>query len=151
LDSIPGIGGCLDDSGAPATVMVQNAHVYRGARETRIGAARVSVSTASCQVETLDNAGLHIVVDHSPRTGQTAHERYRFWADRARHDQCALAWINLVGGQDESVYDGGSLIVDDSGRLLAQAPRFATGLCTAALTEATSAQAPDSDETAAET
>lgn len=149
LDSIPVIGGCLDHRGASSTVMVRNGHVYRGARETRVGTARVIVSTASRLAEPIDGPDLHIVVDHSPFTGQIGTERYRFWADRARHDRCALAWVNLVGGQDESVYDGGSLIVDAGGRLLGRAPRFATDLCTAALTDA--GQTDISQESTAET
>ena len=35
-----------------------------------------------------------------------------------------LAYVNLVGGQDELVFDGGSMLADPSGRIVARAPRF---------------------------
>jgi NAD+ synthase (glutamine-hydrolysing) len=35
-----------------------------------------------------------------------------------------LAYVNMVGGQDELVFDGDSMIVDGAGRLLARAPQF---------------------------
>ena len=40
---------------------------------------------------------------------------------RAREAGCALAYVNQVGGQDELVFDGDSIIVDASGELLARA------------------------------
>jgi len=42
----------------------------------------------------------------------------------ARRVQAPLAYCNLVGGQDELVFDGGSLILDAAGTVLAAAPRF---------------------------
>ena len=35
-----------------------------------------------------------------------------------------LAYVNLVGGQDELVFDGGSMLADPSGHIVARAPRF---------------------------
>ena len=37
---------------------------------------------------------------------------------------CALAYVNLVGGQDELVFDGDSIVVDADGELLARAAQF---------------------------
>ena len=37
---------------------------------------------------------------------------------------CALAYVNLVGGQDELVFDGDSLVVDADGELVARAAQF---------------------------
>jgi len=37
---------------------------------------------------------------------------------------CALAYCNLVGGQDELVFDGGSLVLDASGEVIARAEQF---------------------------
>ena len=42
-----------------------------------------------------------------------------------------LAFCNLVGGQDELIFDGGSLIVDQEGRVLARSPRFEEDLLVA--------------------
>ncbi|MEE2957883.1 MAG: NAD+ synthase [Actinomycetota bacterium] len=35
-----------------------------------------------------------------------------------------VAYLNLVGGQDQLVFDGGSMVVDPSGRVVARGPRF---------------------------
>ncbi|MBW8041423.1 MAG: NAD+ synthase [Planctomycetes bacterium] len=42
----------------------------------------------------------------------------------AKHFNCAIAYCNLVGGQDELVFDGRSMFVDSSGRVLCQAKAF---------------------------
>lgn len=151
LDSMPVVGGCLDGDGAASTVIVRNGHVYRGARDTRVGSLQITVSIASCPAEKIDDSDIHIVVDDSPFAGQTAGQRYRSWADRARRDGRAIAWLNLVGGQDEAVFDGGSLMVDASGRLLARALRFTTDLCIAELSDVTPELPSDDDATTAET
>lgn len=39
-----------------------------------------------------------------------------------------MAYVNLVGGQDELVFDGGSLVVDAQGKVLASAPHFEESL-----------------------
>ncbi|MCP3786052.1 MULTISPECIES: NAD+ synthase [Micromonospora] len=43
---------------------------------------------------------------------------------RAAEAGAAVAYVNMVGGQDELVYDGDSMIVDATGTLLARAPQF---------------------------
>src|SRR5919199_1701897 len=43
---------------------------------------------------------------------------------RARDNACFLAFCNAVGGQDELVFDGHSLVLDDEGTVLARAPGF---------------------------
>jgi NAD+ synthase (glutamine-hydrolysing) len=47
---------------------------------------------------------------------------------RAQEAGAAIAYVNLVGGQDELVYDGDSLVVDAGGNLLARAPVWEQGL-----------------------
>ena len=49
-------------------------------------------------------------------------------ARRAVEAGAALAYVNLVGGQDELVFDGDSLVVDATGTVLARAPMFQAGL-----------------------
>ena len=46
---------------------------------------------------------------------------------RARDNLAAVAFCNLVGGQDELVFDGHSLLIDHEGTVLARAPQFARG------------------------
>ncbi|CAN5827912.1 NAD+ synthase [soil metagenome] len=50
--------------------------------------------------------------------------RERLMATRAADASCALVYVNQVGGQDELVFDGGSMVFDSSGDLLARAPQF---------------------------
>ena len=46
---------------------------------------------------------------------------------RARDNLCAVAFCNMVGGQDELIFDGHSLLLDHEGCVLARAPQFAGG------------------------
>ena len=43
---------------------------------------------------------------------------------RSVDNSCAIVYVNQVGGQDELVFDGGSVIFDHEGQLLARAPQF---------------------------
>lgn len=52
---------------------------------------------------------------------------------RASETGCAIAYANLVGGQDELVFDGASLVLDTNGRIIAQAPPFREHLLIAEL------------------
>ena len=45
-------------------------------------------------------------------------------ATRAADASSAIVYVNQVGGQDELVFDGGSLVFDAEGNLLARAPQF---------------------------
>jgi NAD+ synthase (glutamine-hydrolysing) len=51
-------------------------------------------------------------------------ERERMFAQRARAYGTAFAFCNLVGGQDELVFDGHSLILDAEGELIARGRQF---------------------------
>lgn len=71
-----------------------------------------------------DGAELLVVINASPWDAGKHAERERVLTARARETGCAIAYLNLVGGQDEVIYDGGSLLVDGDGRIAAQAPAF---------------------------
>src|SRR5512132_991495 len=47
---------------------------------------------------------------------------------RARDNSCFVAFCNSVGGQDELVFDGHSVVIDDEGTILARAPGFEEAL-----------------------
>ncbi len=49
-------------------------------------------------------------------------------ATRAADASCALVYLNCVGGQDELVFDGASLVYDATGRLVASLPQFSEEL-----------------------
>ena len=57
--------------------------------------------------------------------------REQMIATRATDNSAVLAFCNLVGGQDELIFDGGSLIVDQEGRVIARSPRFKEDLLVA--------------------
>jgi NAD+ synthase (glutamine-hydrolysing) len=60
----------------------------------------------------------------SPYHRGKGREREAMFADRARAYGAAFAFCNLVGGQDELVFDGHSFIVDAAGTVLARAAQF---------------------------
>ena len=72
-------------------------------------------------------AGLLVVVNGSPYERNKDDVRLQLTARRAAEAGCPLAYVNMVGGQDELVFDGDSLVVDPDGRLLARAPQFEVG------------------------
>ncbi|MEV6285093.1 NAD+ synthase [Kribbella sp. NPDC051770] len=72
-------------------------------------------------------AGLLLVVNSSPYEANKDDVRGELVARRAREAGCALAYVNLVGGQDELVFDGDSLIADAEGTVFARAPQFEQG------------------------
>jgi NAD+ synthase (glutamine-hydrolysing) len=49
-------------------------------------------------------------------------------ATRAADASCALVYVNQVGGQDELVFDGGSMVFDAEGELVARSPQFVEDL-----------------------
>ena len=64
---------------------------------------------------------------------------------RARDNLCAVAFCNMVGGQDELVFDGHSVVIDHEGTVIARAPQFAESLtlCTVDLQAAATARLRD--------
>jgi len=76
-------------------------------------------------LEALSGAALVVNASASPYHRGKGMERERgIIAERARENGVALALCNLVGGQDELVFDGHSVVVDAAGRALARAGQF---------------------------
>ncbi len=73
-------------------------------------------------------AELIVVVNASPYHREKGRERERLVADRACENGVAIVYLNLVGGQDELVFDGGSFIVAADGKLAQRCPDFEAGL-----------------------
>ena len=65
----------------------------------------------------------------SPFHAGKMQQRRQVLSDCARHFGCAVAYCNLVGGQDELVFDGRSMIVGPDGTIVMQAKEFAEDLC----------------------
>ena len=69
-------------------------------------------------------AELNININGSPFAVGKQQRRERMLATRAADAHCGIVYVNQVGGQDELVFDGGSLVFDHEGNLLARAPQF---------------------------
>jgi NAD+ synthase (glutamine-hydrolysing) len=69
-------------------------------------------------------AELVVNINASPYYADRVAERERMLATRATDASSALVYVNQVGGQDELVFDGASLVFDAHGELLARAGQF---------------------------
>ncbi|MEP7184729.1 MAG: NAD+ synthase [Rhodanobacter sp.] len=73
-------------------------------------------------------AELLLVINASPWDAAKQAEREAVLSARARETGCAVAYVNMVGGQDEVVYDGASLLIHGDGSVAARAPAFVDDL-----------------------
>lgn len=78
-------------------------------------------------------ASLLVVPNSSPYERGKGSFRLELCARRAREAGAVLAYCNLVGGQDELVFDGDSIIVSAAGDCLARGPQFEEALVVADL------------------
>jgi NAD+ synthase (glutamine-hydrolysing) len=76
------------------------------------------------QVQALAGAQVIINISASPYHSGKGRDRERMLATRAEDNAVALAYVNLVGGQDELVFDGQSLIINENGRIVARGKLF---------------------------
>lgn len=74
-----------------------------------------------------------INISSSPYRLGKAQSRYRMLATRAEDNEVIVAYVNTVGGQDELVFDGNSMVISEKGRLLCKAPSFEEHLLTTTL------------------
>jgi len=81
--------------------------------------------------QALAGAELIVTINASPYHAGKAHFRQKMLATRAADDLVCLAFVNMVGGQDELVFDGASLVVDERGECLARGRQFAEDLVAA--------------------
>jgi NAD+ synthase (glutamine-hydrolysing) len=70
------------------------------------------------------NVDLLVCINGSPYERDKDDVRLELVTRRAAEAGATLAYVNLVGGQDELVFDGDSLVVDAAGTLLARSARF---------------------------
>jgi len=76
------------------------------------------------EAQSLAGAQLVVNISASPYHAGKGLARERMLATRAADDVVIVAFCNLVGGQDELVFDGGSVIFDERGELVARARQF---------------------------
>jgi len=107
----------------------------------RIGSAAVGVSICE-DIWFIDGphtdqaragAGIILNISSSPYHARKLHERELLLRRRARSTGAWVCYVNLVGGQDELVFDGGSMVISPSGTLVARGKQFEEDLVVADL------------------
>ena len=73
-------------------------------------------------------AGLLAVLNASPYERDKDEERDQLVQRRAREAGCPLAYVNWVGGQDDLVFDGDSMVADADGKIISRGPQFVESL-----------------------
>jgi NAD+ synthase (glutamine-hydrolysing) len=75
-------------------------------------------------------AGAHVIanISASPFHVGKGQEREEMLITRARDNACWVVLVNAVGGQDELIFDGHSLVIDEEGEVVARAPSFEESL-----------------------
>jgi NAD+ synthase (glutamine-hydrolysing) len=72
----------------------------------------------------MGDAHLIINISASPFHAGKMYDRERMLCTRAEDNTAALAYCNLVGGQDELVFDGNSLMINEGGQIIARGKAF---------------------------
>ncbi|HET6775940.1 MAG TPA: NAD+ synthase [Acidimicrobiales bacterium] len=80
--------------------------------------------TGPIAAQAAGGAELVVNINASPYYANRLAERERMLATRASDAASALVYVNQVGGQDELVFDGASMVFDAHGELLARAGQF---------------------------
>ncbi|HET6804738.1 MAG TPA: NAD+ synthase [Frateuria sp.] len=96
-------------------------------------------------------AELIVVINASPWDDAKQGMREALLTARAKETGCAIVYLNLVGGQDEVVYDGASMLVNGDGTIAARAPAFVDALLWATFDPASRTLVPDEWPVAADT
>jgi NAD+ synthase (glutamine-hydrolysing) len=82
----------------------------------------------AAQLARAGGAQLLVVINASPYEIHKQREREDKARARARDVGLPLAYVNLVGGQDELVFDGNSFVMDAQGEVVMRAPPFEEGI-----------------------
>ena len=76
-----------------------------------------------------------IIINASPFHGGKYEERLQMLQQRIHESRLPMFYVNMVGGQDELVFDGDSLVVDQSGKVIVRVPAFEPASVVIDLTE----------------
>ena len=79
-------------------------------------------------IQSNNGSSLIININGSPFSLGKREEREKVLIERSRDNAVFIAYINMVGGQDELVFDGGSLVVAPNGNILMRADQFKENL-----------------------
>jgi NAD+ synthase (glutamine-hydrolysing) len=115
-------------------VFDERRYFLEGQRGTLFTIAGAKVGLSICEdlwyaegaAQSLGLAGADVVINisGSPYHHGKRHFRQRMFATRASDNAVIVAHVNLIGGQDELVFDGNSMVFDHEGEMIAHAPSF---------------------------
>jgi NAD+ synthase (glutamine-hydrolysing) len=88
------------------------------------------------------DAGLLLVINASPFERDKDEVRLPLVTRRAVETDTIVAYVNIVGGQDDLVFDGDSVVVDGTGAILARAPQWVSHLLVVDLEVAAASETP---------
>jgi NAD+ synthase (glutamine-hydrolysing) len=115
-------------------VFDEHRYFQTGTEGTLLQAGDVTIGLTICEDiwepgppasdEALAGATVLVNISASPYHAGKGLERERMLVQRARDNLAAVAFCALVGGQDELVFDGHSLVIDHEGTVIARAAQF---------------------------
>lgn len=119
------------------SVFDEKRYFMPGEDPTVVAVAGVRVGVTICEdvwlpgpVERAAEVGAQLLVNlnASPYHAGKGDQRLEVLRQRVREGHIPIVYVNLLGGQDELVFDGGSMVVGADGALIQRAPFFAAGL-----------------------
>lgn len=106
-------------------------YFLKGAKTCNHEVAGLKYSLAICEdiwqdgdLKIDSDTDLLIVINGSPFEEDKDDVRLALVKRRAQEFGCSVIYVNLVGAQDELVFDGDSMVVNAAGELIARAPQF---------------------------
>lgn len=98
----------------------------------RIGIAICEDAWHPGPIETLEESGAELIVvpNGSPFHVRKRDERMAHMVSRVVESGLGLVYLNLVGGQDDQIFDGGSFVLNPDRGMGADLPHFETAICT---------------------
>lgn len=81
-------------------------------------------SNGPARIQSLAGAEVVININASPYESDKPEKREKILAERSGENSVVIAYLNAVGGQDELVFDGFSMVVDQRGGIVARGKQF---------------------------
>lgn len=124
-------------------VFDEDRYFRRGTEQPLFVVAGVTVGLSICEdiwyptgpaaVQAQAGAEVLVNINASPYHAGKREHRERMLATRAVDSGAVVCYVNAVGGQDELIFDGASLVVEPTGRILARGRQFEEDLVVAYL------------------
>jgi NAD+ synthase (glutamine-hydrolysing) len=126
-----GVNICEDTWGAQGPATARS----RGDERLGINICADSWNATAPRAAREAGANVLLVLNASPYHMDKQRVRYDVMRERVAENGMALVYANLVGGQDELVFDGGSFVLDRQGAVTHQLPLFEEALGLVTLTD----------------